>query len=145
MPTFGDVVKGLRKEKGLTQTDLADELTRISEDEVTRSAVSMWETNQRRPKFELLEAIADYFNVDMDYLLGKTDRRRTYHISSHDGRVTYDLSKEGIRELFAEDPAQHSRDEALLEVFRELPPSVQEIVIAQARGLVNAQKGQGVL
>ena len=43
------------------------------------------------------------------------------------------------------DKAQQDRDEALLEAFRELPPSVQEIVIAQTRGLAHNQKGEGSL
>lgn len=35
----------------------------------------MYERGEREPGFETLEAIADYFNVDMDYLLGKSDHR----------------------------------------------------------------------
>ena len=33
----------------------------------------MYENGEREPGFELLETIADYFNVDMNYLLGKKD------------------------------------------------------------------------
>ena len=33
----------------------------------------MYERGEREPSFEVLETIADYFNVDLDYLLGKTD------------------------------------------------------------------------
>ena len=33
----------------------------------------MYENGEREPSFELLEAIADYFNVDMNYLLGKKE------------------------------------------------------------------------
>ena len=33
----------------------------------------MYENGEREPSFELLEIIADYFNVDMNYLLGKKE------------------------------------------------------------------------
>lgn len=34
----------------------------------------MYETGARQPDFETLEAIADFFNVDTDYLLGRTNK-----------------------------------------------------------------------
>ena len=34
----------------------------------------MYERGERQPNFELLEAIGDFFNVDIDYLLGRTDK-----------------------------------------------------------------------
>ena len=38
----------------------------------------MYERGEREPNFETLEVIADYFNVDMDYLLGKTNTPNIY-------------------------------------------------------------------
>lgn len=38
---------------------------------VSRSAIGMYENGEREPNFETLELIADTFNVDMNYLLGK--------------------------------------------------------------------------
>jgi transcriptional regulator with XRE-family HTH domain len=38
----------------------------------------MWELGKRRPDYVKLEEIADYFNVDMNYLLGKTNVRNSY-------------------------------------------------------------------
>ena len=40
---------------------------------ISKSSVNMYERGEREPSFETLEVIADYFNVDMDYLLGKSD------------------------------------------------------------------------
>ena len=37
----------------------------------------MYERGEREPKFEMLENIADYFNVDMNFLLGKTNVRNS--------------------------------------------------------------------
>lgn len=69
---FGSVLRSLRKQHKLTQADLAKVL------EVAESAVSMWELGRRRPDYEMLEQIADYFNVDMNYLLGKSDIPNQY-------------------------------------------------------------------
>ena len=38
---------------------------------VSRSTIGMYETGEREPDFETLEALADVFNVNMDTLLGK--------------------------------------------------------------------------
>ena len=61
---FKDELKRLRKQDGLTQTDLALRLG------LSKSAISMYECGNREPDFETLEAIADYFNVDMNRLTG---------------------------------------------------------------------------
>ena len=60
---FKDVLKSLRKEKGFTQEQLADEMG------LSKSAISMYETGNRKPDYEALEAFADMFNVDMNTLL----------------------------------------------------------------------------
>lgn len=53
----------LRKNKGLTQEELADELF------VSRSAISKWESGRGYPSIELLKAIACYFSISIDDLL----------------------------------------------------------------------------
>ena len=72
---FGDVLKRLRKESDLTQRDLGRLLG------VSESTIGMYERNQREPAFEMLEAIADYFNVDMDYLTDRTTIKRAVSYS----------------------------------------------------------------
>lgn len=42
----------------------------------------MYETGSREPDFETCEAIADIFNVDMDYLMGRTTTKRRNPVSS---------------------------------------------------------------
>lgn len=66
MGNFQSVLKSLRKSNNLTQEDLAKAL------KVSRSTIGMYENGSREPDYETLEAIADYFNVDIDYLLGRT-------------------------------------------------------------------------
>ena len=72
MNTFADMLKRLRKEKGLSQLELGSMLG------VGKSTISMYENGQRKPSFEMLETIADFFNVDMNYLTGKTQCRNKY-------------------------------------------------------------------
>ena len=67
MSKFSERFKLLRKERGLSQAALATELG------FTKSSVNMYERGDREPGLESLETIADFFNVDLDYLLGKSD------------------------------------------------------------------------
>ena len=65
---FSTRLKELRVSKELSQDDLAKTLG------LAKSSISMYEKGKRKPSFEVLESLADFFNVDMDYLLGKTDK-----------------------------------------------------------------------
>ena len=64
---FAIRIRELRKERQLTQDELAGRLN------LTKQAVSQWERGIREPGFETLEMIADFFNVDTDYLIGRED------------------------------------------------------------------------
>ena len=70
MAKFSAIIKSLRIERGITQEQLAALL------KVSRSTIGMYETGSREPDFETLEAIADIFNVDMDYLMGRSTVER---------------------------------------------------------------------
>lgn len=58
-------LKELRTNRGYSQAELAEKL------HVAKSTISMIELGTRQPSVELLELIGDFFNVDIDYLLGK--------------------------------------------------------------------------
>ena len=75
MSNFASVMKRLRIERGITQEQLAAML------KVSRSTIGMYETGSREPDFETSEAIADIFNVDMDYLMGRSDVERKHPIT----------------------------------------------------------------
>ena len=65
MSKFGIRLKELRKERGYSQQELADLLN------LSRSSIEMYEQGKRDPSTETKEAIADFFNVNMDYLFGR--------------------------------------------------------------------------
>lgn len=75
MRTMGETIKSLRIEHHLSQEQFAKIF------KVAPSAVGMWENDKRSPNEETKEAIADYFNVDMNYLYGKTPIRNSYRDS----------------------------------------------------------------
>lgn len=58
-------LKTLRKQKGITQSKLAEKLG------ISRSTIAMYETNSSEPDLETLSAIAAFFNVSIDYLLDR--------------------------------------------------------------------------
>ena len=65
----GDFVrlKELRKKKGISQLRLATDLN------TTQNTISRYETGEREPGIAELIKIAEYFNVSVDYLIGRTD------------------------------------------------------------------------
>lgn len=62
-------LKDLRKEKGITQLQLAMELN------MSQNTISRYETGERQAGYDELIKIADYFNVSIDYLLERTDEK----------------------------------------------------------------------
>jgi len=63
MMTFGEKLQSLRKQKGLSQEQLASQLT------VSRQAVSKWELDSSLPDTENVVRISKLFGVSTDYLL----------------------------------------------------------------------------
>ena len=70
MSKFSDRLKALRAESGLSQAEFAKSVG------CTKSSINMYERGEREPGLEKLEAFADFFNVDMDFLLGKCECRK---------------------------------------------------------------------
>ena len=82
MATFNTRLLELRKQRGLTQSELADAL------EVNKQTISQYERGVRRPDFDTLCTLCDYFNVSTDYMLGKADRTLRY--VDHEGLARLD-------------------------------------------------------
>lgn len=65
---FSSILKKLRQSAHLTQDQLADNLG------MSRSAIGMYESGARTPDPDTLGVFADFFNVDLDYLIGRTNK-----------------------------------------------------------------------
>ena len=58
-------IKNLRISYGLTQKELAKKIN------VTQSLISKWENNYAEPSIYYLNVLADYFEITVDYLIGR--------------------------------------------------------------------------
>lgn len=65
--SFGQKLKTLRKRKNMSQKEFGKFFG------LAESTISMYERDERRPDFDLLNKFADFFEVSTDYLLGRTD------------------------------------------------------------------------
>ncbi len=65
--------KELRIKKGLTQEELITQFNDRYGKRYGASSISMFENNKRIPETQALMDFADFFNVSVDYLLGRTD------------------------------------------------------------------------
>ena len=79
-------IRQLRKEKGITQKELADIL------KVSDSALSFWEQGKYEPDNKSLATLASYFGVTIDYLLGRT----------HNPKVQIIPADPGTEDMFAD-------------------------------------------
>ena len=113
MSNFPNRMRELRSSRHFTQDDLSKRLG------ISKSTISMYENGNREPDFETLELIADFFNVDMNYLIGKT----TVASSS----------------LIDIDSLAASEYE-LLSYFRQLNDAGQEIALATVGSLVASRR-----
>lgn len=64
---FPERLKELRKDSGLSQSELANQLG------LTHTAIGLWELNKRIPNLDAVIKIANFFKVSLDYLAGLED------------------------------------------------------------------------
>ncbi len=76
MTTFGDRLKSLRIENKLTQEELARHFY------LNKSSISKYEKNLQLPENNLLQEIARFFDVSIDYLLAISDERNIISLNS---------------------------------------------------------------
>lgn len=67
---YGEKIKTKRREKNLSQEDLARELG------ITRQAISKWETDKATPTTTNLRELSEVFGVDMAYFIGEADSEK---------------------------------------------------------------------
>ena len=69
MIKFAERLRELRVERHLTQQEMAEFLG------INTRAYQCYESDDRRPNYEKLVALADFFQVSVDYLIGHSDQR----------------------------------------------------------------------
>jgi transcriptional regulator with XRE-family HTH domain len=95
MDTIGGRIRDLRKENGLTQSELAERFG------VDRSTIASWEINRREVDLETLKKLAILFDVRIDFLLCATDERNfpaTIALSRSDDPDS-DLPEEALKQI----------------------------------------------
>lgn len=123
MTSFSEMLKYLRTRESLSQSELADKLG------VAKSTISMYEVGKREPDFETLEAIADLFNVDMNFLLGKDGSENDYYYLN-------DETRQIAQEVF-----ESSDLRMLFKVARDIPPERLKAHIDFMKKLKEQERG----
>ena len=113
---FNEILIGLRKSSGLTQEEFAEKIG------VSRSAIGNYEKGVRRPEYEIMEAIADYFNVSLGYLMGRDES----------DKELYDRYR---KQLFVRE-----KEKKIIELYRKLNTEGQQKAQAYLEDLAGLRK-----
>ncbi len=97
MQTFGMRLRSLREEKEITQEELGKLFS------VTKTAISLYESDKRFPDQDTLIKLAAFFNVSVDYLLGVSDEKGPFSASDAENAYTKldasGLPEEAIKQI----------------------------------------------
>ncbi len=85
---IANVIKALRLESGLTQTELSAKLN------ISQGTIACYESGQREPHILSLIAYADYFGCSVDFLVGRSDEY---------GNTTYSVTMRKMIEILTDD------------------------------------------
>lgn len=116
---FPEKLKTLRKEKGLSQAELAKAIN------LGRSCISMLEIGKNEPTIGNLYLIADFFECTIDYLVGRTDDF---------GNIVIQNEKKSPASVLT------AEEEKLLKGFRSLSPGTQAMIMRVLSGAIETEK-----
>lgn len=74
MFNFGSHLKALRQAKGITQKQLGIEI------DTSERGIQNYETGVRKPTYDILIALADYFDVSLDFLTGRNNNPNSHKL-----------------------------------------------------------------
>ncbi len=105
-------IKILRTEKNLSQEELAKQI------HVTQTMISQLEKGKKQPSREVAESLADFFEVTLDYLLGRTAERNNSYFANN---ISGSNLVQGNGSVSISDIETTTKEEAeLLRIFRAL-------------------------
>ena len=110
-----EILKDLRKSKKMTQADLAKAL------KIGQATVAGYENEEYIPHISSLIAYANFFECSIDYLVGREDDF---------GNITIKAENAA--------PALTEQERRMLELYRKLPPYLQENAYAELKGMAIA-------
>lgn len=116
MTDIGINVKDLRKEKKLSQKQLAEQI------HIAQNSLSQIETNTANPSIDVLISLADFFQVSVDFLLGRSDDFGNVSVQTNGVQLTAD-------------------EDRLLTVYRKLTEKNKMHVSAYAQVRLEEQDG----
>lgn len=93
--TIADRIQSLRKAKGISQEELADQIG------VSRQAISKWESEQSCPELDKIILLSDYFSVTTDYLLKGIEANSTEAKSNVPQELNVPKEKKTDARIFA--------------------------------------------
>ena len=134
---FAQRVKQLRKNKHLTGKQLGNILG------ITKTGISYWENGRSVPDNEMLLKLADFFDVSIDYLLGKTD------IETKIDKSTYYGDYDEVVEYLKDNPEHldvykrilnDDHFALLFDKTKDLTPEEIDVIISVIIGLQNGRK-----
>ena len=105
--SLGEKIRELRKSKGLSQYELAREIS------VSQATVASWENNTRKPSIELIRQMANYFSVSSDYLLGSESQDNEIDISKKINEALLQLELEADSLMFDGEPMDDTTKQLL--------------------------------
>ena len=136
MATFAERIRMLRKDRGLSQAELAEELG------VAMNTVSIWELGKRMPEDTTITKIAKYFVITEDYLRGKSE------IGDLDSMMA-ELKRLGrIKEIDEDNDGFEDLDNTesqLLEMYKEFRPEAKRIVFEAVKATYGIEEEKGLL
>ncbi|PZE20484.1 helix-turn-helix domain-containing protein [Paenibacillus xerothermodurans] len=93
---YGERIALLREKHSLTQDELSAKLG------ITRASLSHYENNRREPDYKTIVNIANFFNVSIDYLMGRTDdAHKTLDVDVREFVDSLELSDSKILDKFS--------------------------------------------
>ena len=114
-------IKKLREEENISQTELAKEIG------IAKNTLCQYEKNRANPSLEIILQIADYFNVSVDYLLGRADDFGNIVVQSS---ATDSLSGE---------------EREVVDTFRKIPDNIKGVALDTLHSFAQTEKrGKGI-
>ena len=111
MDKVGHIIKELRREMDCTQNKLADILG------VTQDSISLWENDKRIPDTQYIVAMAKFFDVTTDYLLGLTDEYSSVYFRTKNNPSAFTPEENALLKRYR---AMSDKEKALLVQYIEL-------------------------